>query len=759
MVRSTIVSKAFLVLLVTSSLLTAQNPPNHRAPKIVASHPEWKASLQELFAPYWTLEPGWSTDLEVRNNVPWHDLHVIPVLRTHDGTEVALMPVDLKPEEVAPINLREAVASAKPELLDRMGSFGSVTFRFQGTAPGNGFAAAVVRRHGRPIEFHFDSEGWGSTAVEGMWWLPTESSTTYLILSNPTSKPVTGKLVLSNARGAGQQLSLTVGPRQSLRTNLREALHTPANGTFGGLSLSMLNNGEISATEIVFDEVSGQTAIMKLFDRQSLAEVDTVESRTLRAPMMALTQPDPSLGFPNGTLLDPKIFLRNAGPASMVLIPDVNWRNGSASGTALLPRITLLPGQMKVMSLADFHKSGQIPAEASWGTVTLGYTGRSGDLVAVAMSYDKTSRYGLQTPFSEVMNSLLKGSMWHVDATHNTLITAGNGGTEPTQAQVTLFYNSGQSKYRVEQRLVPGQQMWLNLGDLLRSQVPDSDGKTISPEAMFGSYELRDLGHPVLGLLYEGKLIVDKTYGHASYGCNHCCGYSQSQLSPNPFGGPPGIDNTDTYQSYSVCNARWEDFDEAFNPSSTNTGVATLNAGLNLHTVAAGGATASAKNDLPFQANRVSNCVDTNMPGNQPVTVQRPTASRITQTLSSHSVNASNFPTCTGNQAGWYRQVQKIVTDQNGADIVLNLQNLDETVTIGTPNQLNVGGVQQGTALTDSNGDFDDTFFVCSSQCPGSGQTDASQAISDILPNGSGPYNLSPNSLVYKCTGITVNGQ
>jgi hypothetical protein len=144
-----------------------------------------------------------------------------------------------------------------------------------------------------------------------------------------------------------------------------------------------------------------------------------------------------------------------------------------------------------------------------------------------------------------------------------------------------------------------------------------------------------------------------------------------------------------------------------------------------------------------------------------PITVQVPTASRITQTLSSHSVNSANFPTCTGTQAGWYRQVEKIVTDQNGADIVLSGQNLSETVTVGTPNDLGITGTpQMGTAVTDESGNFDDTFFVCSSSCPASsGQTDLSQTISDVLPSGGNPYNLSPNALVYKCTSITINGQ
>ena len=44
---------------------------------------------------------------------------------------------------------------------------------------------------------------------------------------------------------------------------------------------------------------------------------------------------------------------------------------------------------------------------------------------------------------------------------------------------------------------------------------------------MTGSYELRDLDHQMVGLLYEGKLVIDKTFGHASYGCAGCCGYKE----------------------------------------------------------------------------------------------------------------------------------------------------------------------------------------------------------------------------------------
>jgi hypothetical protein len=75
---------------------------------------------------------------------------------------------------------------------------------------------------------------------------------------------------------------------------------------------------------------------------------------------------------------------------------------------------------------------------------------------------------------------------------------------------VTLFYNEGKSKYRVEKLLAPGQQLWLDVGQLIRNQVPDSDGHTLPPDTMTGSYELRDLDHATVGLLYEGKLMFVK---------------------------------------------------------------------------------------------------------------------------------------------------------------------------------------------------------------------------------------------------------
>ena len=245
-----------------------------------------------------------------------------------------------------------------------------------------------------------------------------------------------------------------------------------------------------------------------------------------------------------------------------------------------------------------------MPAAAHWSTVRVAYTGRTADLVPVALSYDETSRYGVQTPFTQGTSPLFKGSMWHVDAIHNTLITTGNGGSEPTAAEVTLFYNDGKDKYRVEKMLAPGQQLWLNLGEAIRNQVADSDGRTIPPDIMSGSYELRDLDHALVGQLYEGKLVIDKTYGHAAYGCGSCCGYPpvNVRLTPTPFYGPPNINNDDVIQAVQQCTGQVFDATAGgYNWASSNTAVFKL-PNRTLHTVAVGTATGSAYVNLTTPA-------------------------------------------------------------------------------------------------------------------------------------------------------------
>src|SRR5579863_8878033 len=108
---------------------------------------------QEVFVAYWTAEPGWRTELQLRNNLESDDLTVTPALRTADGVETEISPVVIKSNEVASLDISDAVQNAAPRLL---GGYGSLVLRYRAAVNRALYAAVMVRAEGRPIAFHLD---------------------------------------------------------------------------------------------------------------------------------------------------------------------------------------------------------------------------------------------------------------------------------------------------------------------------------------------------------------------------------------------------------------------------------------------------------------------------------------------------------------------------------------------------------------------------------------------------------------------------
>jgi hypothetical protein len=155
--------------------------------------------------------------------------------------------------------------------------------------------------------------------------------------------------------------------------------------------------------------------------------------------------------------------------------------------------------------------------------------------MAVAASYDQTGRYGAQNPFSDQLASHWEGGKWEVDSMHDSLVTVGNGGSKPARAELTIIYDQGSEQYQIEQTLAPDEQMLVDVGKLIRNQVPDKNGHVLPPDLTSGAYRIRDLADSAAGGVYEGKVIVDKTYGHAAYGCGICCGPEFALMEFNPL--------------------------------------------------------------------------------------------------------------------------------------------------------------------------------------------------------------------------------
>ena len=217
-----------------------------------------------------------------------------------------------------------------------------------------------------------------------------------------------------------------------------------------------------------------------------------------------------------------------------------------------------------------------MPLSAAWAQVTLSTDAAPDDIMAVAASYDQTLRYGAQTPFSDQMALHLEGGAWQVDQFHNSLIAAGNGSNHDVTARMTFFFDGGSKSYQIE-RVIPAQdQMWVDVGKLIRDRTPDKSGTVLPADLQTGAYQLMDISAHPTPSLYEGKVVTDKQWGHATYGCMVCCG--NNQISQSPFGVGVGGDAFLGVSAQDSCSAAPADETDYFQSWSMNTAILTRNA-------------------------------------------------------------------------------------------------------------------------------------------------------------------------------------
>jgi hypothetical protein len=259
------------------------------------------------------------------------------------------------------------------------------------------------------------------------------------------------------------------------------------------------------------------------------------------------------------------------------------------------------------------QKSGVIPPEAHWASAEITIPGRPNDVMAVAASYDNTLKYGTQTPFNDQLTYRWEGGEWLVDTIHNSIITAGNGGNVPVKARVTLYYGGGKKRYDIEQSLKPHEQMWVDVGKLIREGVPDKNGVVLPADLTMGSYELQDLSDKGIGNLFEGKITLDKTYGHVAYGCATCCGYLDSAwMYYDPFGVGVGLQGDQDVWDRDNCTQVDVSILEYIDVSSWNTGnhsIATANRNA-ITGVSIGSTTNSAQGNLTIGNIESKHCPD-----------------------------------------------------------------------------------------------------------------------------------------------------
>jgi hypothetical protein len=459
---------------------------------------------QEVFAPYWTAEPGWHTEFQLRNNLVSGPLVVISVLRFSSGREYSLTPISIPPSDVVTVDVAQELEKIAPALTEQAGTFGSVVFQFTSTSHRNLYAAVMVHEIGQPIGYHIDGfamdAAYNAGSREGIWWLPRSGVKDNLIIANGSDKPNQGRLFLYDAAGKAWHQDVPLAPKQTVRLVVADLVKAAGfNGAYGGLKFEVAQRaGAIDTVHILYDETAGFSAIMKMFDRDPAAKLQERLSGgstvwTTWAPMLALQEPDPALALPSGTQLQPKVFLRNSTARAQTVNVKLTWRGESKTGVFSVPPFELKPFETHLLDVGALQLGRQIPPDAHWALVEVSSpTAKPDDVMAVASSYDSTGRYGAQTPFSDQLADHWVGGEWRVDSTHNSIVAVTNAGHKPTTAALTFHYNHGQNHYEIQETIAPGEQLWLNLGDLIHGAVPDRQGRTFPADLTAGTYDLRE---------------------------------------------------------------------------------------------------------------------------------------------------------------------------------------------------------------------------------------------------------------------------
>jgi hypothetical protein len=382
--------------------------------------------------------------------------------------------------------------------------------------------------------------------------------------------------------------------------------------------------------------------------------------------------------------------------------------------------------------------------------------GAPGDLVAKYVSRGDSRLHEVELQAKdEADTDNAGGHPWSIEGnTEFTLLLFNHSSTPQT---FTVRVSAEGVDWQKEYKLVSMQNKAISIRDIVDQQIKDDTGKTLPKEA--GSGEAGWL--VTQSERASGRLLQsDRSIGMAR---NFSCGYSGllcgSTVTIYFTTFPDGaveefagiVGETCTSGTPNACSGQrtgTAQFNTSWQSLSTN--VASISGSstsptVNLQAVAAGTSQVNGEE-------RSSYCQSG---GGGPATVQVPTALRVVQTTSNGAA------TCPAGQSGWERVVMRAVIDQSSADIKVANQSVGETVTLN-PGQAGLGSgpIKTGTGTTDANGQYPDTFSICSSSClSGSANTNtATQTNTDTLPNGGKTYQLTNSTIQYACTYIKING-
>ncbi len=444
-------------------------------------------------APYWSVEEGFISTIEMKNYRVDQSLTITPVLYPLHGREIALDPVTLKPSETRLINLNEALAAQHKNF-----TIGSAEIRYSHTTESVFGANLTVLNVSKSLIYNFQFRMPDeSTRLEGLWWFYDQNTDGFVAVQNTSDAPIIATPILYAQERPYQLGQFHLQPHEMRLIELRKELRKLGLEAIseGGIRIESSKPGAVIAGGGLVNPEIGFSAPLRMDDPDMQAMRAKRLGQTLHALNVAIGADDPmmGMGLPPGTLMNPIMNLRNVAGEAIRVTPVFKYQDGNTTKSFALPEVQLNPQQTARVDLLPYWESGQIPQGVSWGSLEISYTGNPGSLVASVASVDQTGTYVFDAKIDNRLAAGFEGEYWSTEGANNTSITIKNITGKEAKGWITLQYDKGRKSYEMQPlTLQPGESHMIDLKMLQMEKVADAKGQVLPESATFGGLTLTE---------------------------------------------------------------------------------------------------------------------------------------------------------------------------------------------------------------------------------------------------------------------------
>ncbi|MBI3664155.1 MAG: IPT/TIG domain-containing protein [Acidobacteria bacterium] len=481
----------------------------------------------KLWSVYWTVEPGFTSTLEMKNNLVADPLNVSVSLYFANGEEYPLAPVQLGPRQTATIDLNRAIESLPSAVAARAGREGTLELEFVAPSPSALMGSVSVLNPERGIAWNFFlyplRSGLPITPLRGLFWFLNRAADGFVAMHNVSEEFLS---VRPHFHIAGQTYALppiSLAPGQGHKLMLRAELRKLGLADVAGGGVELTYDGvpdALKAHGVLFDN-RGFSAEVDFTRFESWEEAQTV---TLRTPRFAVGQADVRLGLPGRTLFEPMLALHNFNRHALDVTLLVGYRVGVDNHQQRIP-ISMSPGDTQILKLHPLLRA-LIPADVPWASLELSYTDRHTGLATAMVSVSQDGAHSIRSVLNWVRGSIREGWYWRADADHTTLLGILNSDTEEERVAVSLDYSVGGVKRSYElpvMTIKAGSAENLDIGEIISRGEPDADGDVIPATVSFGGYRVRKVNRLQGNLTTEALVINRRKKGFLTFYNTACC--------------------------------------------------------------------------------------------------------------------------------------------------------------------------------------------------------------------------------------------